>query len=288
MRDREPGHNLTTEAGPTPLIQRKDRKNEHNKKCKCYIYSNSPFCSILKTWGYIWPIYLYPADTRNYPSASLPAVLCSSTFLICLSLHLSWDSSVGIATGYGLDGREVGVRVLVRSKMFSSPRHPDQFWGPPSLLFNGYRGFSPGIKRPGREADHSPPTSANVKNTWIHTSTPPYAFKRSAYLVKHRDTFTFTFMMTSVVLLHSYQSYSGSFCFSSVCSWFFNSKNNCVTGLLLWQQIWSAFSKYLVWILAEVFQTCHTTTWAVHHEMPLLSNPTANFAFVSMLHSCHS
>jgi hypothetical protein len=31
----------------------------------------------------------------------------------------------------------------------------------------------PGIKRPGREVDNSPPSSAEVKNTWIYTSTPP-------------------------------------------------------------------------------------------------------------------
>jgi hypothetical protein len=37
--------------------------------------------------------------------------------------------------------------------------------------------LSPGVKRPGREADHSPPTTAEVKNTWIHISTSPYAFK---------------------------------------------------------------------------------------------------------------
>jgi hypothetical protein len=34
----------------------------------------------------------------------------------------------------------------------------------------------PGVKRPGREADHSPPTSAEVKKMWIYTSTPSYAF----------------------------------------------------------------------------------------------------------------
>jgi hypothetical protein len=34
----------------------------------------------------------------------------------------------------------------------------------------------PWVKRPGREADHSPPTSAEVKKMWIYTSTPPYAF----------------------------------------------------------------------------------------------------------------
>jgi hypothetical protein len=32
----------------------------------------------------------------------------------------------------------------------------------------------PGVKPPGREADHSP--SAKVKKMWIYTSTPSYAF----------------------------------------------------------------------------------------------------------------
>jgi hypothetical protein len=35
---------------------------------------------------------------------------------------------------------------------------------------------SPGIKRSGREANHSPPTIAEVKKIRIYTSTPPYAF----------------------------------------------------------------------------------------------------------------
>jgi hypothetical protein len=33
-----------------------------------------------------------------------------------------------------------------------------------------------GVKRPGREADQSPPSSAEVKNTWGYTSTPQYVF----------------------------------------------------------------------------------------------------------------
>jgi hypothetical protein len=33
--------------------------------------------------------------------------------------------------------------------------------------------LSPGVKRPGREADHSPPTN---QNTWIYTSIILYAF----------------------------------------------------------------------------------------------------------------
>jgi hypothetical protein len=36
--------------------------------------------------------------------------------------------------------------------------------------------LSPEVKRPGRENDHSPTTSAEAKKTWISTSTPPYVF----------------------------------------------------------------------------------------------------------------
>jgi hypothetical protein len=42
------------------------------------------------------------------------------------------------------------------------------------LLF--LRTFSPGVKQQGCDADHSPPSSAEVKKMWIYTSTPPYAF----------------------------------------------------------------------------------------------------------------
>jgi hypothetical protein len=51
-------------------------------------------------------------------------------------------------------------------------------------------GFFDGVKRPGREADNSVPTSAEVKKTWIYTSTPPKSSWRSASLIKHKDKFT--------------------------------------------------------------------------------------------------
>jgi hypothetical protein len=66
----------------------------------------------------------------------------------------SRDSAVGIATDYELDGEGVGFRV---------PNCPDRLWSPPNLLSKGYRELLPGVKRPGREADHSPPASAEVK-----------------------------------------------------------------------------------------------------------------------------
>jgi hypothetical protein len=37
----------------------------------------------------------------------------------------------------------------------------------------GTKGSFPGIQRPGREADYSPPSSVEVKNAWSCTSTLP-------------------------------------------------------------------------------------------------------------------
>ena len=71
------------------------------------------------------------------------------------------DSSVGIATRYGLDGG--GIEFRWGPRFFRI--RPDQPWGPPSLLYNGYRLSFPGVKRPGRGVDHLPPSSAEVKET---------------------------------------------------------------------------------------------------------------------------
>jgi len=41
--------------------------------------------------------------------------------------------------------------------------HPDQLWGPTSLLYNGYWVSFPGVKRPGCGTDHPPVLSIEVK-----------------------------------------------------------------------------------------------------------------------------
>jgi hypothetical protein len=72
------------------------------------------------------------------------------------------------------------------SRMFSFSRRPHHLWGPHGLLHNGYRRTPPR----GKAVDHSPPTSAKIRKIraypLLHTSS-----RRSAYLVKHRDSFAF-------------------------------------------------------------------------------------------------
>jgi hypothetical protein len=52
---------------------------------------------------------------------------------------------------------------------------PDRSWGPPSLLYIGYRVFPGGKVRPGRAAVHSPHSSAEVLEEYSYTSTPLWA-----------------------------------------------------------------------------------------------------------------
>ena len=68
------------------------------------------------------------------------------------------DSSVGIATRYGLDGPGMESRWGAR---FSAPVH-----GSPGARLASYmmgNGSFPWVKRPGHGADHPPPSSAEVK-----------------------------------------------------------------------------------------------------------------------------
>jgi hypothetical protein len=87
----------------------------------------------------------------------------------------SRNSIVGRATDYGLDDRGVGVRVPIGSRIFSTSSRPAL--GPTQLPIQWVLGaLSPGVKRPGREADQSPSPIAKIKEIWIYTSIPPYAF----------------------------------------------------------------------------------------------------------------
>jgi hypothetical protein len=74
------------------------------------------------------------------------------------------DSSVSIVSGCGLDYQAVDSRQ--RQEDFSSSLYIQTISGAhPASCPMGTGGPIPGAKaRPGREADHSPPTSAKIEN----------------------------------------------------------------------------------------------------------------------------
>jgi hypothetical protein len=79
----------------------------------------------------------------------------------------SGHSSVGIALGYGLDDRGSRVRFPAGAANFSlHHRAQNDSRAHPASYPMGTRTISLGVKRPGREADHSPPSSAEVKE-WV-------------------------------------------------------------------------------------------------------------------------
>jgi Ni/Co efflux regulator RcnB len=61
-------------------------------------------------------------------------------------------------------GREKNFLFFKSSRPALRSTHPPIQWVPGAL--------SPGVKRPGREVDHSPPICTEVKKMWICTSTP--------------------------------------------------------------------------------------------------------------------
>jgi hypothetical protein len=99
------------------------------------------------------------------------------------SNNKSRDSSVGIAVGYGLDDRVSSVRfpaglgifLFTASRTALGPTQPPVQWVLGAL--------SLGVKRPGCEADRSPPSSAEVEKCvelYLHSpNTPSW---RGAYL----------------------------------------------------------------------------------------------------------
>ena len=72
---------------------------------------------------------------------------------------------------------------------------PDQPWGPPSLLYNGYLVFPGGKERPGCDADPSLPSSAvGHERVEIYFYSPLWAVRPVQSLSAcTRVTFTFTF-----------------------------------------------------------------------------------------------
>jgi hypothetical protein len=100
-----------------------------------------------------------------FPEFNLFLVSSWTQFLLLQSPNKSRDSSVGTVLGYGLNDRGSRVRFPVGAGNFSLHHRVQNGSGAhPASYAMGTRGsFFLGVKRSRREADHSPPPSAEVK-----------------------------------------------------------------------------------------------------------------------------
>jgi hypothetical protein len=122
-------------------------------------------------------------------------VLYEKNVLIHTSIYIwSRDSSTSIATGWTAQGG--GIRFPVGARNLSLLRNVQTGSGVYAASYPmGTGAPSPGVKLQGCETDHSPPTSAEVKNVGAIPSFPHTSSWLGAYLIKYRNIFTFTFYM---------------------------------------------------------------------------------------------
>jgi hypothetical protein len=120
---------------------------ELNSVIGCGVRANVPYCLGLNwpVWAVYWQLYIGARDTVHY----------YYYYYYVKSIVSGPGSSVGIPTDFGLEGPGFESRW---GRDF--PHLSRQ--GPPSLLYNGYRVFHRGRKWPGRDADPSPPSTAEV------------------------------------------------------------------------------------------------------------------------------
>jgi hypothetical protein len=107
----------------------------------------------------------------------------NNTYNICIrfaTLSLVSRIAVSIVSGYGMDDRAIEVRSPAEAKGFSCSLCVQTGPGAhPASCTMGTGGLFPGAKlRPGRDADHSPPSSAEVENEYelylLSTQEPPW------------------------------------------------------------------------------------------------------------------
>jgi hypothetical protein len=117
-----------------------------------YIYSHLPMCA--KAHLYYYPLFHHPNNT--------------------------WIAGVAqsvqrLATGWTIEVRRFDSQWWLGIFPFFTASRPAL--GPTQPPIKSVQGtFSSGEKRQGREADHFLPSSAEVKNAWLYTSTPQYVF----------------------------------------------------------------------------------------------------------------
>jgi hypothetical protein len=144
-----------------------------------YYVKNYCYCGIITERGRDESILRKPVSSVNNFS---PRLVCIKMYSLATLLDIKYDlqfirlqiyiyiwsrvSSGSIVSDYGLDDRAIGVRSPAGAKDFSSILCVQTGSGahPASCTMGSGGPFPGGKARPGRDADHSPPSSAEAVN----------------------------------------------------------------------------------------------------------------------------
>ena len=135
---------------------------------QAFVNTARNFQVILKTSNFLstWELLLFQQGL---------CLLMKLNYYMYHIIFVGRDSSVGLAINYGLDGPGIESR---SGQDFPHPSRPAL--GPTQPSIQWVPGLSPEIKRPGRDVDHWPPSSAEVKERveldLYSSSGPSYVF----------------------------------------------------------------------------------------------------------------
>jgi hypothetical protein len=131
----------------------------------------------------------------------------------CVLVTLRPGSVVEIATGYGMNGQESNP---CGGEIFRTC--PDRPWGPPSLLYNGYRVLPGSKERPGRDADPSPTSSTfghERVELYLYSPYGPYGLYRASVPVQGWPL-PFTLYLSHTTMTVNSISIQNTTCFCAV------------------------------------------------------------------------
>jgi len=119
---------------------------------RCVRLTLPPSCAVVMKFGNL-----------NFLEPSGPLQACNGTALPFFNIPHTLGKVPGKAQSVLLLATSWTVRGSNPSEDEIFRTSPDRPWGPPSLLYNGYRVPCPVVKWPGRGLNHPPASSAEIK-----------------------------------------------------------------------------------------------------------------------------